>query len=395
MNTLGILGRNSPLFENDIRAHENTLSELVQSSKFLVIGGAGSVGQAITREIFLRNPKLLHVVDISENNLVELVRDIRSTIGYIDGEFRTFAIDCGGIEFEALLQSGVSYDYIVNLSALKHVRSEKDPYTLMRMIEVNILNTEKSLDAAIAMGAKKYFCVSTDKAANPANVMGATKKAMELLVMEKSSSISVSSARFANVAFSDGSLLKGFQNRFEKRQPMSAPNDISRYFITQKESGELCLLSCLLAENREIYFPNSDAELGLIKFSEIAERWLKDKGFEPYIIQTEEEARSLCEELIEQKKWPCYFFSSQTSGEKPSEEFFTAGESLDFDRYDSIGVICNKPNEEYSQLRGFLEDLLLLRKSRSWTRENLIDLLVELIPEFDHIDKGKNLDEQM
>ena len=201
MNILSLIGRSKELFSEDISNHEKVLSETVTTSRFLVIGGAGSIGQAVTKEIFKRNPRKLHVVDISENNLVELVRDIRSSFGYIDGEFKTFALDIGSIEYDAFWESDGDYDYILNLSALKHVRSEKDPFTLMRMIQTNIFNTDKTLEQAINKGVKKYFCVSTDKAANPVNMMGASKRIMEMFVNRRSKDIKVSMARFANVAY--------------------------------------------------------------------------------------------------------------------------------------------------------------------------------------------------
>ena len=281
MDILNLIGRTSPLFKEDVSSRTEELEALVSSSTFLVIGGAGSIGQAVTREIFKRNPQALHVVDISENNMVELVRDIRSTLGYIDGDFRTFAIDCGSNEYEALMNSSGGYNYVLNLSALKHVRSEKDPFTLMRLIEVNILNTIKTVQMAKEQGAKKYFCVSTDKAANPVNMMGASKRIMEMFLMRESESIEISTARFANVAFSDGSLLHGFNQRFAKRQPISAPDDVRRYFVTPQESGELCLMSCLLGENRDIFFPKLNEQLHLTTFSDIAERYLENLGYEP------------------------------------------------------------------------------------------------------------------
>src|SRR5690606_28767498 len=245
MNTLGLIGRTNDHFSNDIKNHEKELTAIVSNSKFLVIGGAGSIGSATTKEIFKRNPLKLHVVDISENNMVELVRDIRSSLGYIEGDFQTFALDIGSIEYDAFIKADGEYDYVLNLSALKHVRSEKDPFTLMRMIDVNILNTEKTINQSIEKGVKKYFCVSTDKAANPVNMMGGSKRIMEMFLMRKSKEIDISTARFANVAFSDGSLLHGFDKRIQKKQPIVAPNDIKRYFVTPKESGELCLMSCV------------------------------------------------------------------------------------------------------------------------------------------------------
>ena len=225
---LNLIGREKELFIEDINTFNEKLKIIVSSSSFLVIGGAGSIGQAVTKEIFKRNPKKLHVVDISENNMVELVRDIRSSFGYIDGDFATFALDIGSVEYDTFIKADGKYDYILNLSALKHVRSEKDPFTLMRMIDTNIFNTDKTLQQAMDNGTKKYFCVSTDKAANPVNMMGASKRIMEMFVMRKSKQIDVSMARFANVAFSDGSLLHSFNQRIQKNQPIVAPNDIKR-----------------------------------------------------------------------------------------------------------------------------------------------------------------------
>ena len=252
---LNLIGRNEHLFSIDLELANYELQKIVNISKFLIIGGAGSIGQAVVKEIFKRNPKKLHVVDISENNLVELVRDIRSSKGYITGDFKTFSLDIGSIEFDYYLDAAGTFDFVFNLSALKHVRSESDPFTLMRMINVNILNTNKTIDLTKHLGAKKYFCVSTDKAANPVNMMGASKRIMEMFLMQKSNNVDISTARFANVAFSDGSLLHGFNQRIRKRQPLAAPLDVKRYFVMEKEAGELCLLSGLLGDNREIFFP--------------------------------------------------------------------------------------------------------------------------------------------
>jgi FlaA1/EpsC-like NDP-sugar epimerase len=395
MSILKLIGRSKPLFDDDISDQNEKLKDLVQKSRFLVIGGAGSIGQAVTREIFKRNPLSLHVVDISENNMVELVRDIRSTLGYIDGEFKTFAIDCGSIEFEALMRSSKTYDYVLNLSALKHVRSEKDPFTLMRLIEVNVLNTIKTIKMAEAQGTKKYFCVSTDKAANPVNMMGASKRIMEMFLMRESETIEISTARFANVAFSDGSLLHGFNQRFAKRQPISAPNDVRRYFVTPQESGELCLMSCLLGENRDIFFPKLSEGLDLITFSDIAERFVINLGFEPFHCSSEQEARDQSEELIKSKLWPCYFFQTDTSGEKDFEEFFTAGERLDMSRFGNLGVIKNESIYDSTQLDNFLLEIGDMRASKTWGKDRLVDLFNRMIPDFNHKETGKYLDGRM
>ncbi len=390
-----MIGRTHALFETDIAILHQEMAELVSRSRFMVIGGAGSIGQAVTREIFKRNPIALHVVDISENNMVELVRDIRSTLGYIDGDFRTFAIDCGSREFEFLMQSSGGYDYVLNLSALKHVRSEKDPFTLMRLIEVNVLNTIKTLKLAKEHGAKKYFCVSTDKAANPVNMMGASKRIMEMFLMRESEKMIISMARFANVAFSDGSLLHGFNQRFAKQQPISAPNDVLRYFVTPQESGELCLMSCLLGENRDIFFPKLSEQLHLTTFSDIAERYVKTLGYEVYECETENEARDCAAKLIASNRWPCYFFKSDTSGEKDFEEFFTDNEILDMDKFSNLGVIKNSANYNSDHLDYFLKNIADIRANNSWDKSLLVDLFNELIPDFNHKETGKYLDGKM
>jgi len=392
---LELIGRDEPLFDADVQRLQGELSALVAGARFLVIGGAGSIGQAVTREIFKRKPKVLHVVDISENNMVELVRDIRSTLGYIEGDFRTFAIDCGSRELEAMVAAEGPYDYVLNLSALKHVRSEKDPFTLMRMVEVNVFNTVKTLDMARQMGAKKYFCVSTDKAANPVNMMGASKRIMEMFLMRESLTQPISMARFANVAFSDGSLLHGFNQRFAKRQPISAPNDVRRYFVTPQESGELCLLSCLLGENRDIFFPKLSEKLHLITFSEIAVRYLRQLGFEPHECESEDEARDRAEELIANKQWPCYFFKSDTTGEKDFEEFFTDREDLDMGRFESVGVIRNQPVFDAKKLDYFADGIAVIRGKATWEKAEIVELFFELLPEFAHKETGKYLDQRM
>jgi FlaA1/EpsC-like NDP-sugar epimerase len=394
-SVLELIGRNSELFTSDLASRETDLSHLVRASRFLVIGGAGSIGQAVTREIFRRDPKLLHVVDISENNMVELVRDLRSSIGYSSGEFATFAIDAGSAIFNAFIANGPGYDYVLNLSALKHVRSEKDPFTLMRMIDVNVFNTDKTMRQATSAGARKYFCVSTDKAANPVNMMGASKRIMEYFLMRRSLDLPVSTARFANVAFSDGSLLYGFNRRLEKEQPISAPNDVKRYFVTPKESGELCLMSALLGENRDLFFPKLDAGANLITFSEIAERYLKYRGYEPVPCDTEDEARGRVGELKAKGKWPVYFFASDTTGEKDFEEFYTDIETLDMNRFDSIGVIKNQPTYDASILNHFESEIRTMRARGSWTRTDLIALFNATIPEFAHKETGKFLDGKM
>lgn len=394
-NILSLIGRDKELFVSDVNKHDQELQRIVSESKFLVLGGAGSIGQAVTKEIFKRHPKKLHVVDISENNMVELVRDIRSSFGYIDGDFQTFALDIGSIEYDAFIKADGQYDYVLNLSALKHVRSEKDPFTLMRMIDVNVFNTDKTIQQSIESGVKKYFCVSTDKAANPVNMMGASKRIMEMFLMRKSEQVAISTARFANVAFSDGSLLHGFNQRLQKNQPIVAPNDIKRYFVTPQESGELCLMSCIFGENRDIFFPKLSEALHLITFADIAVKYLKQRGYEPHLCTSEDEARELAHTLPAQGKWPCLFTESDTTGEKDFEEFFTDNETLDMARFDNLGVIKNEPLYEPEKLALFESTIAQIKTDRAWTKEQIVELFFTMIPDFGHKEIGKYLDSKM
>jgi FlaA1/EpsC-like NDP-sugar epimerase len=395
LSALSLIGREKELFVQDVKAYEAELSQTVSSSTFLVIGGAGSIGQAVTKEIFKRNPKKLHVVDLSENNMVELVRDIRSSYGYIEGDFQTFALDVGSVEYDVFIQADGKYDYVLNLSALKHVRSEKDPFTLMRMIDVNVLNTEKTLLQSIANGTKKYFCVSTDKAANPVNMMGASKRVMEMFLMRRSLDIEISTARFANVAFSDGSLLHGFNQRIQKRQPIVAPQDIKRYFVTPNESGELCLMSCIFGKNRDIFFPKLSENLHLISFAEITMKYLRQMGYEPYLCSTEDQARQLVKVLPEEGRWPCLFTDSDTAGEKDFEEFFTDNETLDMVRYNNLGVIKNEPVFDNDALNQFMRFINQSKLAKRWTKEQIVNEFHKMIPDFSHKETGKYLDGKM
>lgn len=395
MEILSLIGRDKELFTSDINVNNDILNREVSTSSFLVIGGAGSIGQAVTKEIFKRNPSKLHVVDISENNLVELVRDIRSSYGYISGDFRTFALDIGSVEYDAFIAQDGRYDYVLNLAALKHVRSEKDPFTLMRMITVNILNTDKTIKQAIAKGSKKYFCVSTDKAANPVNMMGASKRIMEMFLMRNSAYISISTARFANVAFSDGSLLHGFDQRIKKRQPIVAPNDVKRYFVIPKESGELCLMSCIFGENRDIFFPKLSEGLHLISFADIATKYLEGLGYEPYLCENEEAARKMAANLPQGGKWPCLFAGSDTTGEKDFEEFYTEKETLDMARFENLGIIKNEMKIDLKKLNHFEKTIDHIRNQEKWEKQAIVDLFLEMIPDFGHKETGKYLDSKM
>lgn len=392
---LSLIGRNKELFFDDIKKYDKKIKKVISKSSFLVIGGAGSIGSAVVKEIFERKPKKLHVVDINENNLTELVRDIRSQFEYIEGDFKTFAIDVGTDEYDAFIKSDGKYDFVLNLSALKHVRSEKDPFTLMRMINVNILNTYKTLNQSIENKTKKYFCVSTDKATNPVNLMGASKLVMEMVLMSNSKKIKVSTARFANVAFSDGSLLHGFKKRFEKKHPIAAPNDIKRYFLTPKESGELCLLSCILGDNKNIFFPKLNKSKNLLKFSDLAIKFIKTKGYEPYICKTEKQARQLIKTLPSKKKWPCLFTSSDTTGEKEIEEFFSDSENVDMKKYKNIGIIKKDLIFKKSKYENFIKKIKSFKSKSIYEKDMIVAEFMKLIPNFNYEDKKKYLNEKM
>ena len=396
MNILELINRKRPLFDVDISIKKEELRSVVAELRILVIGGAGTIGQAVVREFFKRNPKVLHVIDISENNLVEVVRDVRSTLGYRNVDFRTVPVDVGSRYFDAFVESQGPYDIICNLSALKHVRSEKDPYTLMRMLEVNVFNTVKTARLAAQMGARKYFAVSTDKAANPVNLMGGSKRIMEKFLMRESLDVTVSMARFANVAFSDGSLLHGFNQRLMKRQPLSAPNDVERYFVTPQESGELCMMSAIFGENLDIFFPHQEGELELTKFSDIAIRVLESHGYEPVECETEDEARSRAEQLISKRQWPVYFFASDTTGEKAYEEFFMGDEKLDLESFQGIGVIKNQADFDGGALEQFERKISEIKESPApWDKKEIVEAYLGVLPELSHEEKGKYLDARM
>lgn len=392
---LPLIGRDESLFDRDVAEHEQRMAELVRAHRFLVIGGAGSIGAAVVRQLFQRAPAALHVVDISENNLAELVRDLRSSLGYIEGDFRTFSLDCGSVEYDALVVSRGPYDYVLNLSALKHVRSEKDPFTLMRMIDVNVFNTDATVARAVETGAQKYFCVSTDKAANPVNMMGASKRIMEMYLMRRSEQIEVSSARFANVAFSDGSLPYSWTQRLRKRQPIAAPDDVRRYFVTEREGATLCLLSTFFGRNREVFFPRLSEKLHLISFSDMARRYLESVGYEAVACDTEDEARSRVEELAARRQWPCYFFPSDTTGEKAFEEFYTDAELVDWERFHDVGVVRNEVPYSDQALEEFTVAIQRLRERGTWTKQELVDLFNRTLRTFSHEETFKYLDDRM
>jgi len=395
LNINSLLNREINIFHDDLSNLETEICNIISSSNFLILGGAGTIGSAVVKEIFQRNPRKIHVVDINENNLTELVRDIRSSYGYIDGEFKTYAIDIGSDIFDSYFSSNKDFDYVFNLSALKHVRSEKDIYTLMRLIEVNIINTVKTISLSKSSNVKKYFCVSTDKAANPINLMGASKRIMEMFLASERAKMNSSMARFANVAFSDGSLLFGFQKRIEKMQPIAAPIDIMRYFMTPEESGQLCLLSGLFGNNGEIFFPTLTEKFKLIGFNTIAKSFLSSLNKLPLICESEEEARIKMKTADLSVEWPCFFSRSDTTGEKNAEEFFTENEKVNSASYRGVSIIENTLHYDEKKLNAFLQNITSMRSSGKWEKGDIIREFNILIPEMEYIDIGKYLDEKM
>jgi FlaA1/EpsC-like NDP-sugar epimerase len=390
-----LLERDVSLFNSDLRRYETQISKIIAGSKFLVLGAGGTIGRACSAAIFKHTPSKLHLVDLSENNLAELVRDLRSSVENPDGDFKTFAIDVGSIEFDAFYKSDGQYDYVINLSALKHVRSERDPYTLMRMLQNNVLNTKKTLQLAIESGTKKYFSVSTDKATNPQNLMGASKAIMERIMIHYSDRIEISSARFANVLFSDGSLLNSFENRLRKHQPITAPIDIKRFFITEKEAGELCLLSAILADNREIIFPKLTDKFHPLSFHELAIKYLEAQGLKALAFGNEADARNYAKQSMLSDEWPCFWSTTDTTGEKEVEEFFSTDELIDFERFDSIGVIALQAQNFAEKILNFESKIQYFLRQRSWSKSDLVGIITEFVSDMDHIELNKSLDDKM
>ena len=386
----------SSIFNEDYEVNYREISKKVNKSSILVVGGGGSIGRAVTRELYRLKPAKLHVIDLSENNLVELVRSIRSSIGYGVDDFKTVPIDVGSQEFNAFIASEKPYDYIINLSALKHVRSEKDQFSLMRLTRVNIFNSLILLQIAEAQRATKFFSVSTDKAANPVNFMGASKLIMEKFLLEKRSVCPVSMARFANVSFSDGSLLDGFRYRIANRDPISAPKDISRYFISDADAAQLCILSTFLGEDSDIFFPAHSYKIKLIKFYDLAYQYINDLGYEVFECESENQARSEASSLIKAGKWPCYFFNTDTTGEKPYEEFYTSSDTIDLNRFDAVGIIkLETTSGNNFILDKFFSNVKNLLDRGCWTKEDLLVEYQRVLPEFAHLELGKNLDQRM
>ena len=391
-----VTNRQSSLFSADIEDHRDRLYQKLKGKSVLVIGGAGSIGSSFVKAILPYEPAALVIVDTNENALAELTRDLRSTKGmFIPEDYVPYPMDYASDVFEKMFRGRGGFEIVANFSAHKHVRSEKDIYSIEALLCNNVLHANRLLELLSEFPPEEYFCVSTDKAANPVNIMGASKRVMEDLIFSYSDEFPIKTARFANVAFSNGSLLAGFLTRIQKLQPLSAPSDVKRYFVSPEESGQICMLSCMLGNNREIFFPKLH-ESQMISFDRIATRLLEEQGYEVLECDSDEEAIERAEELKNGgKKYPVHYSGSNTSGEKLYEEFFTEQETVDMDRFKALGVITGKDQIDRDKVKRLLQKLEDLFGKASAQKEDVVKALEEYLPDFKHIETGKSLDSKM
>ena len=392
-----VTGRQYSLLQSDFMRYNRELQDRINGKKVLVIGGAGTIGSSYIKAILKFNIAKLVVVDINENGLTELVRDLRSSTVYnIPEEFITYPVNFGDRVFEKIFRFHGPFEIVANFAAHKHVRSEKDIFSIEAMIENNVLRARKLLDLLLQYPPEHFFCVSTDKAANPVNVMGASKKLMEEMIMAYSDKLPIKTARFANVAFSNGSLPLGFLDRLNKQQPWSCPLGIRRFFVSPQESGELCLMASIMGESGDIFFPKLDEDKDMIPFDRIALDLLKELGLEAEVCKTENEAKEKATALpLNPKSWPIYFFGSDTSGEKSFEEFYTVNEILDNDSFINIGAIKNSKKRSIQEINLIFNKLENLFQKENITKSEIVYVLKEYLPNFDHIETGKGLDSKM
>ena len=391
-----VIGRDESLFAADLARHDAELRAEISGRSVLVIGGAGTIGSSYIRAILQYEPARLVVVDLNENGLTELTRDLRSTEGqFVPDDYKTYPISFGDAVFERMFRAEGPFDIVAHFAAHKHVRSEKDRYSIEAMVENNVMNTVSLLDLLVDLPPRHFFCVSTDKAANPANVMGASKKLMEEAVLAYAAQLPAVTARFANVAFSNGSLPDGFLERITKNQPLTAPRDVRRYFVSPAESGQLCMLACVLGRPADIFFPQLD-EPRMLTFSTIADALLRDLGYEPVEYSSEAEARAAAATRpVDSTTWPVYYFDSDTSGEKSFEEFYTTGEIVDLDRFEALGVVEARAGSDVAGIRALVAQLRDLFAQPDLTKQAIVDLLSTLVPTFQHVETGKSLDQKM
>ena len=390
-----LTSRRHSLFTTDIDKKEKQIKEFIENSSFLILGGAGSIGKSVVKEIILRKPRKIHIVDINENGLAELTRDIRSSIGYFSGKFSTFVCDIGSKIFDKYFMSEDKFDYVLNFTALKHVRSEKDILSLTRLIQVNIFNTKKVLELCDLKNTKKYFCVSTDKASSPVNFMGASKRIMELYLAADSSDVEVSTARFANVAFSDGSLPYSMLRRLESQQPLAVPKDIKRFFVSHKEAGELCLMSCLFGKNMEIYFPVLTEDDNAVSFVTLAEKLLTSYGFKVEFCETEQKARDYLSNKKNIGRYPVFLSNTDTTGEKLIEQFFSETDEVNYDHYQKIGIVNPKYSVPIDELNNFERFFSEVELSVAENKDLIRSQFKMVLPDFQHVEMGKSLEDKM
>lgn len=388
--------RQVSMFRSDIEANRDALTERIQGKSVLVIGGAGSIGSSFIKALLPFRPSTLVVVDTNENALAELTRDLRSTRGmYVPDDYIPYPMDFATPVFDKMVRSRGGFDIVGNFSAHKHVRSEKDIYSVEALLQNNVLHAKLLLDLLSEYPPKAYFCVSTDKAANPVNIMGASKRIMEDVIFSYSDKFPVKTARFANVAFSNGSLPASFLARIQRLQPLSAPSDVRRYFVSPEESGQICLLSCILGENRAIFFPKL-AKAQMMTFDAIGTELLKAHGYEVFECSSDEEAIDRTEELkYGSNLYPVYYAVSDTSGEKTFEEFVTDTETTDMERYMSLGVIVGKQIPDEDRVRVLFRDLNAAFDKKETTKEEIIIIMKKYLPNFEHIETGRSLDSKM
>lgn len=388
--------REESMFLPDIDSCRGTLSREIGGRSVLVIGGAGSIGSSFIRSILGFRPGKLVVADLSENSLARLTRDLRSTYGmYVPEDYRTYTLSFSDPVFERIFREEGGFDIVANFSAHKHVRSERDRYSVQALLENNDIKACRLMDLLSEFPPRHFFCVSTDKAAGPVNIMGASKRLMEDMIMAYSDRFKVTTARFANVAFSSGSLPESFLDRISSRQPLVAPDDVRRYFVSPEESGQICMLACILGRSGEIFFPKLGEEK-MITFSSVCDRFLQAMGLEKVEFSSDEEAKRYAASMPEDsKKWPVVYSSSDTTGEKPYEEFFLPGEETDMERFSSLGVIRPSAHRPLPEIKAFFGQLEEIFARPDFTKAEVVEALEAFIPSFHHVEKGRNLNDKM
>ena len=384
------------MFAADIELNKEKLTEELKDKKVCVIGGAGSIGSSFVKAVLRFEPKSVVVIDLNENGLAELVRDVRSTHGlYVPDEFRCYTLNFADPIFERIFREEKGFDIVANFSAHKHVRSEKDRYSVQALIENNDIKAKKLMDLLCVYPPKHFFCVSTDKAANPVNIMGASKRIMEDLVMAYNSKFKVTTARFANVAFSNGSLPDGWLHRLQKKQPLAAPNDVKRYFVSPEESGQICMLACILGNGGEVFFPKL-GEDQMLTFSSICDDFVKSEGFHKKECYNDEEAKRFAKQMsFDSDTYPVVYFKSDTTGEKAYEEFYVPGEKIDMQRFQALGVVKQTTRHDMADVNSFFDSLEAIFAEDDFTKAQVVNAIKKFIPNFEHEEKGKNLDQKM